>query len=47
MNENEGILILAALIVVSKGPIDNSPSLGQIMAWRQTCDKPLLEPTTA
>ena len=27
-----------------KGPINNKPSLVQIMAWHQTGDKPLVEP---
>ena len=29
---------------VSKGPIDSKSSLVQIMAWRQTEDKPLTDP---
>ena len=29
---------------VPKGPIDNKPALFQIMAWRQTGDKPLSKP---
>ena len=29
---------------VPKGPINNSPALVQIMAWRQSGDKPLSEP---
>ena len=30
--------------IVSKGPINNSPALVQIMAWRPPGDKPLSEP---
>ena len=29
---------------VPKGPIYNKSELVQVMAWRQTCDKPLPEP---
>ena len=32
-----------SLKYVGKGPIDNNPALVQIMAWRQTSDKPLSE----
>ena len=28
---------------VPKGQIDNTPALGQIMAWRRPGDKPLTE----
>ena len=29
---------------IPKGPINNIPSLAQIMAWRRSGDKPLSEP---
>ena len=44
MNENLCILIIISLKFVPKGPIDNKPALVQVMAWRQTGDKPLPEP---
>ena len=40
LNKNIQILIKISL----KGPINNIPTLVQIMAWRQPCDKPLSEP---
>ena len=43
-NENVWILIKVSLKFVPKGPINNIPSLVQIMAWRRTGDKPLSEP---
>ena len=43
-NENVWILIKISLKFVLKGPINNIPVLVQIMAWRQTGDKPLSEP---
>ena len=43
-NENCCILIKSSLKYVRKGPIDNNPTLVQIMAWRRTGDKPLSEP---
>ena len=43
-NENCCILIKFSLKYVRKGPIDNNPSLVQIMAWRRSDDKPLSEP---
>ena len=36
--------IKISLAFVPKGPINNIPSLVQIMAWRWPCDKPLSEP---
>ena len=44
LNENVWIPIKISLKFVSKGPINNIPSLIQIMAWRRPGDKPLSEP---
>ena len=44
LNENVWIPIKISLKFVPRGPIDNIPSLVQIMAWRQQGDKPLSEP---
>ena len=41
---NEKIPIRCLLKFVSRSPIDNKPSLVQIMTWRRTGDKPLPEP---
>ena len=38
------ILIQISLKSVPKGLIDNKPVLVQVMAWRQTDNKPLSEP---
>ena len=46
LNENIWIPIKVSLKFVPKGPIDNIPSLVQIMAWRRSGDKPLSEPMT-
>ena len=43
-NENVRISIKISLKFVPKGPINNNPALVQIMAWRQSGDKPLSEP---
>ena len=43
-NENCCILIKMLLKYIRKGPIDNIPAIVQIMARRQTGDKPLSEP---
>ena len=43
-NENVSISIKISLKFVPKGPINNIPSLVQIMAWRRPGDKPLSEP---
>ena len=43
LNENVWISINISLKFVPMGPINNIPSLVQIMAWRQTGDKPLSE----
>ena len=42
-NENVWIPIEISLQFVPKGPIDNSPALVQIVAWRRPGDKPLSE----
>ena len=44
LNENVRISIEIALKCVPKGPINNMPSLVQIMAWRRSDDKPLSVP---
>ena len=44
LNENVWIPIKISLKVFPKGPIDNIPSLVQIMGWRRSGDKPLSEP---
>ena len=47
LNENFYILIQISLKFFSKDPMNNMPSLVQIMAWRWTGDKPLSEPIMA
>ena len=42
--ENVGISIKILRKFVPKGPINNITALVQIMAWRQTGNKPLSEP---
>ena len=44
LNKNVRISIKISLKFVPKGPINNIPSLVQIMAWRRPGDKPLSEP---
>ena len=44
VNENVWISFKISLKFVPKGPINNIPSLVQIMAWRRPGDKPLSEP---
>ena len=44
LNENVWIPKKNSLKFVPKGPINNIPSLVQIMAWRRSGDKPLSEP---
>ena len=44
LTENVWIPITISLKFVPKGPINNIPSLVQIMAWRRPGDKPLSEP---
>ena len=44
VNENVQILIKTSLMFVPKAPINNIPSLVQIVAWRRPGDKPLSEP---
>ena len=43
VNENCRILIKNSLKYVPNAPINNIPSLFQIMAWRRSGDKPLSE----
>ena len=43
-NENVWILIKISLEFAPRGPINNIPSLVQIMAWRRPGNKPLSEP---
>ena len=42
--ENDRIPIRISLNFVPRSLIDNKPALVQVMAWRQTGDKPLPEP---
>ena len=44
LNENVWIPIKISMKFVPKGPINNIPSLVQIMAWHRPGDKPLSEP---
>ena len=44
LNESVGILINISLKLVPKGPINNSATLVQMMAWRRSGDKPLSDP---
>ena len=44
LNEKAQISIQISLKFVPKHPINNIPALVQIMAWRQSGDKPLSEP---
>ena len=44
VNENIRISIKFSLKFLPKGPINNIPTLVQIMAWRRPGDKPLSEP---
>ena len=46
-NENVWISIKISPKFVPKGPINNIPSLVQIMAWRRPGDKPLSKPMMA
>ena len=47
LNENVWISGKISLKFVPKGPINNIPALVEIMAWRQSGDKPLSEPMLA
>ena len=42
LNENVRISIKISLKFVPKGPINNNPSVVQIMVWRRSGDKPYL-----
>ena len=44
LNENIWISINISLKFVPRGPINNIPTLVQVMAWRRPGDKPLSEP---
>ena len=44
LNENAWISINISLKFVPRGPNNNIPTLGQVMAWRRPGDKPLSEP---
>ena len=44
VNEKFGIWNKFPLKFVPKGPVNNIPALGQIMAWRRPGDKPLSKP---
>ena len=44
LDENVWIPIKISLTFMPKGPINNIPTLVQIMAWRRPGDKPLCEP---
>ena len=44
LNENVSIPIKILLKFVPQGPINNTPALVQMMAWRRPGDKPLSEP---
>ena len=44
LNEDVWVSNKISLKFVPKGPINNIPSLVQIMAWRRSGDKPLSEP---
>ena len=44
LNENNWIPVKISLKFVPKGPINNTPALVEIMAWRRPGDKPLSEP---
>ena len=44
LNKNEWISLEISLKFVHKGPINNTPALVQLMAWRRPGEKPLVEP---
>ena len=44
LNENVWISINISLKFVPRGPINNIPTMVQVMAWRRPGDKPLSEP---
>ena len=47
LNENVWISINISLKFVPRGPMNNIPTLVQVMAWRRPGDKPLSEPMMA
>ena len=44
LNETDRIPVNSLLKYFPRSPIDNKPALVQVMAWRRTGDKSLLEP---
>ena len=44
LNENDKIPILFSLKFVPSSPIENMPTLAQVMAWHRTGDEPLPAP---
>ena len=44
LNENVWVSIKISLKFVARGPINNIPTLVQLMAWRRLGDKPLSKP---
>ena len=46
LNENVRIPIKISMKFAPKGPINNNPALGQILAWHRLGAKPLSEPMT-
>ena len=44
LNVNDKIPIQISLKFIPTSPIDNKPTLVQVMAWRRTGDKQLSEP---
>ena len=47
LKKNIWISIIISLKLIPKVPIDNTPSLVQVMSWRRTGHKPLSEPIVA
>ena len=47
LNENDRIPIQISLKFVPRSPINNKPTLVQVMTWRWTGDKPLPQPMLA
>ena len=44
LSEDDKIPIQISLKLVPRSPINISPALVQVMTWRRTGDKPILEP---
>ena len=47
LNQNYRIPIQISLKFVPRSPIDNTPAMVEVMAWRRIGDKPLHEPMLA